>query len=109
MEAPSQPAGSRELAQPGGHASWRGELSSGALAGVARGAVAETFFVQNTLLASDAGGNCAQGQSLTDGGHNLSFGDSTCPSTFASGDPELGPLADNGGPTQTISLNAGAA
>ena len=64
--------------------------------------------VQNTLLASNAGGNCAS-PSLTDGGHNLSFGDSSCPSSFATGDPNLGPLADNGGPAQTISLGPDSA
>jgi CSLREA domain-containing protein len=62
----------------------------------------------NTLLASNELGNCAG--SLTDGNHNLSFGVSAgCPAGFAHGDPKLGSLADNGGPTQTQALQAGSA
>jgi hypothetical protein len=64
--------------------------------------------MQNTLLASDPGGNCAT-PLVTNGGHNLSFGDSSCPSTFLSGDPNLGPLQDNGGPSWTIDLGTGSA
>jgi hypothetical protein len=61
----------------------------------------------DTLLAGNGLGNCAG--STTDGGHNLSFGDASCPATFASGDPRLGVLQDNGGPTPTIALGAGSA
>jgi CSLREA domain-containing protein len=62
----------------------------------------------NTLLASNELGNCAG--NLTDGNHNLSFGVSAgCPAGFAHGDPKLGSLADNGGPTQTQALQAGSA
>jgi hypothetical protein len=64
--------------------------------------------IENSLLALNPAGNCAPG-SVLDGGHNLAFGDSTCPSTFASGDPKLGPLEDNGGPTQTIGIGPGSA
>jgi hypothetical protein len=63
--------------------------------------------IQNSLLASNAGGNC--GGAITDAGHNLSFGDGSCPATFASGDPNLGALQDNGGPAPTISLAVGSA
>ena len=66
----------------------------------------------NTLLA-DNSSNCVGGSEgkIVDGGHNLSFGtdDDDCPSTFANGDPRLGTLADNGGPTETIALQAGSA
>ncbi len=64
--------------------------------------------LQGTLLASNAGGNCSA-PSLIDAGHNLSFGDSTCPPAFSTGDPQLGALQDNGGPTQTIDLGTGSA
>jgi hypothetical protein len=64
--------------------------------------------LQNTLLASDPGGNCDT-PSVTNGGHNLSYGDSSCPSTFLAGDPNLGALQDNGGPSWTISLGTGSA
>jgi hypothetical protein len=65
----------------------------------------------DTLLASNQLGNCAarNAGSITDGGHNLSFGGASCPSTFAGGDPRLGSLQDNGGPTQTMDLQAGSA
>ncbi|MFL5824295.1 MAG: choice-of-anchor Q domain-containing protein [Solirubrobacteraceae bacterium] len=71
--------------------------------------------LQNTLLASNgAGGNCATNSGtvssqFVDGGHNLSFGDSSCPSSFANGDPRLGGLRGNGGVTQTIAIKAGSA
>ena len=61
----------------------------------------------DTLLAGNGLGNCAG--STTDGGHNLSFGDASCPTTFAGGDPKLGTLEDNGGPTPTMALGAGSA
>jgi CSLREA domain-containing protein len=67
-----------------------------------------TATVQNTLFASNSGGNCG-GATVIDSGHNLSFGDASCPGTFVSGDPNLGALQPNGGPTQTISLQTGSA
>jgi hypothetical protein len=63
--------------------------------------------LQNSLLALDGGGNC--GGSILDGGHNLAYGDSSCPPTFASGNPNLGALQDNGGSAPTISLQSGSA
>jgi hypothetical protein len=63
-----------------------------------------------TLLAANMLGNCSGvGVTLEDGGHNLSFGDASCPASFATGDPHLGVLQDNGGPTQTIALGPGSA
>lgn len=61
----------------------------------------------DTLLAGNGLGNCAG--STTDGGHNLSFGDASCHATFAGGDPKLGALQDNGGPTPTMAPGAGSA
>jgi hypothetical protein len=63
--------------------------------------------LQNSLLFSNDGGNCSS--LITDGGHNLSFAGSGCPATFASGDPDLGSLQNNGGATKTISLQPGSA
>ena len=63
-----------------------------------------TTTLKNTLVPSNPGGNC--GGTITDGGGNLSSGDATCPGI--NGDPKLGPLQDNGGPTQTMALGAGA-
>ena len=65
-----------------------------------------TATLENTLVAnSPAGGNCSG--TITDGGGNLSYGDATCPGV--NGDPKLGPLQANGGPTQTMALGAGSA
>src|SRR5207247_382794 len=64
--------------------------------------------LKNTIVAnSTSGGNCAGG--IGDGGHNLRWPgtDSSCVGTF--GDPQLGPLANNGGPTWTMALGAGSA
>ena len=62
--------------------------------------------LQNTIVASDAGGNCFG--KVTDDGHNLSFGDTTC-TTTNNGDPLLGQLRDNGGPSPTMGLGPGSA
>ncbi len=75
--------------------------------------------VTNTIVAnSTAGGNCSG--TITDGGHNIDDG-ATCGftstncatgtgSSFCNTDPQLDPTgpADNGGPTQTIALQAGS-
>ncbi len=54
--------------------------------------------------------SCSRGPaSIVDGGHNLSFGDATCPPGFLNGDPDLGALQDNGGPSKTIALQSGSA
>jgi CSLREA domain-containing protein len=72
-----------------------------------------TASAANTLFASNTTGggaqNCASSPpgSVADGGHNLSFPDSTCPGS--NGDPALGPLQDNGGPTQTMALGGASA
>jgi hypothetical protein len=60
----------------------------------------------DTLLVGNELGNCA-GPVM--GSRNLSFGDTSCPAAFISGDPILGALRDNGGPTQTQALGAGSA
>jgi hypothetical protein len=94
----------------GGAGPTAGANGAAGSAGVGGGVFDTGAFVtmQNTLLASDAGGNCDT-PSVTNGGHNLSFGDSSCPATFLSSNPDLGALEDNGGPSWTISLGAGSA
>ena len=79
----------------------------GGIAVVAESA-AENVLLQNTIVASNAGDNCvgtAPG-AIVDGGHNLTFGDRTCPGTYA--DPGLGAPRDNGGPTDTMALRRGS-
>ena len=71
-----------------------------------------TMSVGNTIVANSlGGGNCSGVQPISSLGNNLSS-DGTC-NFSASGDllntnPLLGPLADNGGPTQTLALLAGS-
>lgn len=64
--------------------------------------------LQNTLFAQNGGANCSGPGTIVDGGHNLSFGDTSCPAA-TNGNPELGPLQDNGGPTLTMALGPGSA
>jgi CSLREA domain-containing protein len=86
-----------------------GTAGSAGPGGGVDGVPAASITLQNSLLALNQGGNCGVASVLTDLGHNLSSGDATCPSGFATGDPNLGPLQNNGGPTETISLGAGSA
>lgn len=61
----------------------------------------------NTIVANNTGvGQCHNilGGSVVDGGGNLQFPDATCGVAITVADPLLEPLANNGGPTQTMSL-----
>jgi len=66
----------------------------------------------NTILANNFGGNC--NGTITDGGHNLDDGTrcgfGRANDSLSSTNPRLDPacLANNGGPTQTIALQAGS-
>ncbi len=77
-----------------------------------------TLTLHNSIVAANTGANCFAGffgggaVTLSSLGHNLAS-DGTC-NLNATGDQpntaaDLGPLADNGGPTQTHALNAGSA
>jgi hypothetical protein len=57
----------------------------------------------NTIVAGASGASCATrtGQAQTDLGGNLQT-DTSCGATILVGNPELGPLQNNGGPTQTM-------
>ena len=91
----------------GGSGTGTGTDGSAGGAGSGGGIFAQAATLQNSLLASDGGGNCSG--AVADAGHNLSFAGSGCRSTFLTADPNLGPLQDNGGPTPTISLGTGSA
>ena len=71
------------------------------------------YSLVNTIVAANPGGNCNDrlGTAVTDGGHTLSYptDDRSCPASFGRGDPLLGPLDDNGGPTQTMAPALGSA
>jgi CSLREA domain-containing protein len=60
-----------------------------------------------SIVSGDPGGDCAAASGITDGGHDLTSSGSTCPG--AVGNPKLGALADNGGPTQTQAPGTGSA
>ena len=68
-----------------------------------------TFNLSNSLVANNVQNDCYG--VVNDGGHNL-VEDGSCVTVGSngniSGDPMLGPLADNGGPTQTHALLAGS-
>jgi len=73
-----------------------------------------TLTLKNTIVANKGGnaaGNCYNGGVLTSLGHNLAD-DTTCSFTQTgdqqNANPQLGPLADNGGSTQTRALLIGS-
>jgi hypothetical protein len=61
-----------------------------------------------TIIAANTGGNCVGGSRITSTGYNLTDDTTgtacgfTQPTDVVDADPQLGPLADNGGPTQTM-------
>ena len=62
--------------------------------------------LKNTIVANNpTGGNCYG--TITNGDGNLSYPDTTCPGINS--DPLLGPLQNNGGPTETMALGPGSA
>ncbi len=64
--------------------------------------------INNTIIASNSGGNCSFALSGTfTGGHNIQYGDSTC-SLMTAANPQLGSLSDNGGAARTMALGAGS-
>src|SRR5207249_11027310 len=97
----------------GGGAVWSGIVSGG---------VATVTMINSTVANSPSGGNCSVdvGVTITDGGHNIDdgttcgFTGANCASTtgtsFCNTNPLLDPsgLATHGGPTQTITLEAGS-
>jgi len=70
-----------------------------------------TTTLRNTILSNNVGtGQCANVVSgnTVDAGGNLQYPDAACGATITVADPLLGPLASNGGPTQTMALGAGS-
>jgi hypothetical protein len=70
---------------------------------------AGTVTLNNTIVANNSGGDISNSGTLA-GSHNL-IGDGSGGSGLKStitGDPKLGPLAYNGGPTQTMALQSGS-
>jgi hypothetical protein len=81
-------------------------LQGGALYNIPSG----TLNLQNSVVSNNTGGNCTTaafgGAPVTDGGHNITWPDTTCPGLNE--DPKLGPLAKDGGPTYTFALQPGS-
>jgi hypothetical protein len=64
----------------------------------------------NSIVAGNSAPNCTQyagSGDINDGGNNITHNDASCPG--ANGDPKLGALADNGGPTKTLLPGSGSA
>jgi len=61
--------------------------------------------LENTLIAASTNTDCVYGGTLSSVGNLIQ--DGTC-SPSLSGDPKLGPLQDNGGPTETMALLMGS-
>ena len=67
-----------------------------------------TLNYANTILAnSTAGGDCWNEGTVFTNSHNLVMDGPSC-SAGLTGDPKLGTLTDNGGPTQTMELLTGS-
>jgi predicted outer membrane repeat protein len=80
--------------------------SDGASSSTGSGTGTGSFMLQDTIVANGTPSNCSAVGPITDGGHNISWPDTTCPGLNV--DPNLGPLANNGGPTQTLALPPGS-
>ena len=95
---------------PPGSATGAGTAGHAGAAANASGVAAKSPFsvtLTNTLLSANETSNCSGG--VRGDASDLSFGDSTCPGTFLAGDPKLGAVRDNGGPTETIAPGTGSA
>jgi hypothetical protein len=83
-----------------------GTVSGNSAGGIVNGG---TAMLQNSIIDNNAGINC--GGTLTSHGYNLSS-DGTCnfnaPGDLNNHDPLLGPLQNNGGPTETMALLPGS-
>lgn len=88
--------------------------SGGLGGGIMTGGPSSTVLVKNTIVAGNSVGNCGTAQfggAISSQGNNISSDDS-CRFTRATDkrntNPKLGPLANNGGPTDTHALLAGS-
>jgi hypothetical protein len=68
--------------------------------------------IQNTIVANSTyGGNCRNSSTFKSKGYNISD-DDTCnlngPGDTSNTNPQLGPLQNNGGPTQTMAIASGS-
>jgi CSLREA domain-containing protein len=87
-----------------------GVRSNGGALSVFSAFTASTVTVRNSILAANDPATCSvESGTLTDGGHNLVFGEQCSEiSAVSTADPLLGALSDNGGPTKTMALGDGS-
>jgi hypothetical protein len=78
---------------------------SAAIGGPGGRPVTETDSIIAANTSTESGAQSCDGD-MIDGGHNIAFAASGCPGS--TGDPKLGPLANNGGPTQTLAIGPGS-
>jgi hypothetical protein len=82
-------------------------ITSGTSAGGITNSCCGVTFIRNTILANNSNANCGNSGTLTSYGFNLDSGN-TCgfagTGDQSNTDPKLGPLQENGGPTQTHAL-----
>ncbi len=92
------------VADNGIGASVGGASGSGGGLSVKSPRAADDMKLENSIVASSKGSDCAgtPGAAIANGGHDLSYGDKTCPGAY--GNPRLGSLKYNGGPTPTMAL-----
>jgi len=81
----------------------QGDISGGVYNGEGALLIANTILADNGTYDQNCGGE------IVDLGGNISFNGSGCPGTFGTGNPNLGLLEDNGGPTWTMALDPGSA
>ena len=84
------------------NSTFSGNTASAQGGGALDSAGGTSIAVENSIFAGDACVGAVQ-----DGGGNLDWPGSACPGII--GDPRLGALTDNGGPTETMALGAGSA
>jgi Right handed beta helix region/Ser-Thr-rich glycosyl-phosphatidyl-inositol-anchored membrane family/Fibronectin type III domain len=84
-------------------------FSNNSAGGSGGGGIANSgsLLYDNTIIANSTGGDCINSGTLNSGSTNNLVEDGSCPAALSlSGNPQLGPLANNGGPTQTFALLA---
>jgi hypothetical protein len=88
------------------HVTIAGNTSTGAGLHISSGSsLPPSLVIWNSIVASNSGDECSISGRTNSGGNNLAD-DGTC--LFTVGDPLLGLLQDNGGPTNTQALSAGS-
>ena len=93
---------------------YKARISSSTIGGNHEGGISTVFgssaTLQNSIVANNSGSNCGF-VTIISNGYNLSS-DASCnfnnTGDLNNTDPQLGPLQNNGGPTQTMSLPSGS-